>query len=130
MSFFEGRPPRELGLSLKLLNRGDLRQFYIPFGELAESVGLEAGALWRRFRDGPHVQLRKDDRIKALQSALNKTGFDCGLVDGDFGPKTKSALAQAGAASGLPWRVSWRQRRLMPCSPVFWAWLHKQEQTA
>ena len=129
-AFFEGRPPKKLGLSLQLLKRGALRGFYIPMGKLAEMVGLEAGALWKTFRDGPHVQLAKEERIKALQSALNAKGFDCGFVDGDFGPMTKSAIRRAGISYGGPWSVSWRQRRLMPCSPALWSWLHEKDDTA
>tara|TARA_R110000824_G_scaffold131166_4_gene293103 strand:+ start:4363 stop:4998 length:636 start_codon:yes stop_codon:yes gene_type:complete len=129
-TFFEGRPPKALGLRLQLLKRGALRGFYIPMAKLATMVGLEAGALWRTFRDGPHVQLKKQERIEALQCGLNEKGFECGLVDGDFGPKTKGALRLAGIASGGAWSVSWRQRRLMPCSPALWSWLHEKDDNA
>ena len=125
-TFFEGRPPKALGLALKLLNRGDLRAYYMPLGRLAELVGLEAGALWRTFRDGPHVQLTKTDRIKALQEALAAKGFSAGAIDGDCGPKTKAAIKAAAKAAGISGRVSWRQSRLMPISPALWEWLHDQ----
>lgn len=36
--------------------------------------------------------IRGDD-VAALQSRLNRLGFDCGRVDGIFGPATKSAVA-------------------------------------
>ena len=124
-TFFENRPARSLGLDLQLLKRGDFREFYLPLGKLAEMVGLEAGAMWRTLRDGPHVQLKKEDRIKALQSALNGRGFDCGEVDGKFGPKSRAAIEDAGHASGERWSVSRRQANLMPITPAHWRWLHE-----
>ncbi len=34
----------------------------------------------------------KGEQVKWLQSNLNKLGFDCGIVDGDFGAKTDKAV--------------------------------------
>ncbi|MDD3121964.1 MAG: peptidoglycan-binding protein [Candidatus Izemoplasmatales bacterium] len=34
----------------------------------------------------------KGDQVKDLQTKLNKVGFDCGNVDGDFGAKTLAAV--------------------------------------
>lgn len=128
-NLYEGRPPKAHGLDLQLLQRGSLRAWYIPLGKLAEDVGLEAGALWRTFRDGPHVQMVKSARIKALQQVLQDRGYAPGPIDGDVGPKTMAAIHVAGVASGVTWHVSRRQSRLMPIHPDLWAWLH-EERTA
>jgi hypothetical protein len=69
-TFYENRPPKDLGLELQLLQKGSLKRWYIPMGHLAEMEGLEAGALWRTFRDGPHVQVPKRQRIVMLQRVL------------------------------------------------------------
>ncbi|MFA0965001.1 TIGR02594 family protein [Roseivirga sp. BDSF3-8] len=45
----------------------------------------------------PETELKFGDKgedVKHLQMALNKAGFDCGLADGDFGPKTRAAVEQ------------------------------------
>ncbi|WP_067927611.1 peptidoglycan-binding protein [Alicyclobacillus shizuokensis] len=39
--------------------------------------------------------------VKKLQQRLNDLGYSCGQVDGEFGPKTTSALKQFQAAHGL-----------------------------
>lgn len=50
--------------------------------------------------------------VKALQYALNARGYDCGAVDGEFGPKTETALKlyQSGhklKADGECGRLTW-----------------------
>ena len=50
--------------------------------------------------------------VKALQYALNARGYDCGEVDGEFGPKTETALKlyQSGhklKADGECGRLTW-----------------------
>ncbi len=40
--------------------------------------------------------------IKDVQSRLRRAGFDPGPIDGRLGPRTKAALRQFQAASGLP----------------------------
>ena len=121
---YEGRPPKSDGLSLELLQKGSLRRWYIPMGGLAKDVGLEAGALWVTFRDGPHVQVPKAERMKLVQDALNAKGFDVGPSDGIIGPRTRAAIKAAKEESGLtkPFKS-----RLMPVSPSLWAWLHGEE---
>ena len=121
---YEGRPPKSDGLSLELLQKGSLRRWYIPMGGLAKDVGLEAGALWVTFRDGPHVQVPKAQRMMLVQDALNAKGFDVGPSDGIIGPRTKGAIQKAKEESGLtkPFKS-----RLMPVSPSLWAWLHGEE---
>tara|TARA_R110000824_G_C15058502_1_gene662164 strand:+ start:134 stop:784 length:651 start_codon:yes stop_codon:yes gene_type:complete len=124
---YEGRPPKRDGMELQLLQRGSLRRWYMPMGKLAEEQGLEAGAMWRTFRDGPHIQMSRSDRVKALQMVLAERGYSPGPVDGICGGKTCAAVAVAGMASGRSWKVSTRQMRLMPCHPELWAWLHRPE---
>ena len=124
---YEGRPPKADGMSLQLLQRGSLKRWYIPLGKLAQDEGLEAGALWRTFRDGPHVQLSRKDRVKALQQVLTDRGYAPGPIDGAPGPKTMAAVAVAGLASGCAYEVSAGQARLMPVHPELWAWLHDRE---
>lgn len=118
----EGRPPKEDGATLRLL--GKVWPFYQAMGAIARRYGLEWGGDWQGLRDGPHVQLSRPDRLRALQSALAARGFSPGPVDGEWGPKTARALESAGARAGLPWAVSARQARTMPCPPALWAWLH------
>ena len=43
----------------------------------------------------------KGEAVKALQTMLNKLGFDCGTVDGIFGSKTEAAVRLFQAAKGL-----------------------------
>lgn len=43
----------------------------------------------------------KGEAVKALQTLLNKLGFDCGTVDGIFGSKTEAAVRLFQAAKGL-----------------------------
>lgn len=121
---FEGRPPKKLGLRLQL-RRGALRAFYRPMGKLAQEVGLESGAFWR-MGDGPHVQLSRKDRFCVLQSALVRAGYHPGPVDGVVGKRTMAAIADAGKDAGIPWRVSWRMRRLFPMRPGLWKWIREK----
>lgn len=118
---YENRPPRDLGLQLQLLQKGSLKNWYIPMGRLAEMEGLEAGALWRTFRDGPHVQVPKRQRIVILQRALAYNGYDVGGVDGILGPKTRKAIAGAQMESGIKARGGGP----MPVHPALWEWLHR-----
>lgn len=39
--------------------------------------------------------------VKDLQTKLNSLGFDCGQVDGDFGPKTEAAVEAFQTAAGI-----------------------------
>jgi hypothetical protein len=123
-SLYENRPPRDEGLDLQLLQRGSLRQWYMPLGNLAVDLDLEAGALWRRFRDGPHVQIPKAQRMKLVQEALNQRGFSAGIVDGDIGPKTRAAIESAKGESTIH---GYFKSSLMPVHPDLWAWLHREE---
>lgn len=123
---YENRPPKGDGLELQLLQKGSLRQWYIPMGNLCSEAdpALESGALWRTFRDGPHVQIGpRSERVKILQELLAEKGYDVGPIDGDDGPRTRKALSAAGSDSGCKWRVPWRQSRLMPCHPDVFLWL-------
>lgn len=43
----------------------------------------------------------RGDAVKQLQANLNKLGFDCGAVDGIFGPKTEAAVKAFQKANGL-----------------------------
>ena len=121
---YENRPKRSEGLSLQLLQKGSLKRWYIPMGKLAAGVGLEAGALWRTFRDGPHVQVPKKQRIKLLQRALTSKGFDVGPSDGIIGAKTWGGIVLAQQQSGILDSV---KSRLMPVHPDLWAWLHGKD---
>jgi len=121
---YEGRPKRSEGLSLELLQKGSLKRWYIPLGKLAKDLGLEAGALWRTFRDGPHVQVPKKQRIKLLQDALTAKGFDVGPSDGIIGSKTWGGIVLAQHKSGI---LDNFKSRLMPVHPDLWAWLHGKD---
>ena len=123
---YENRPPRDEGLRLELLQRGSLKRWYIPMARLAEDIdpAIEAGALWRTLKDGPHIQIGPlHERVRILQTLLESRGFDPGPVDGECGPLTRAAMERAGCSCGIPWDVSRRQRRLMPCHPDLFRWL-------
>ena len=50
----------------------------------------------------PTVQYNSvNDYVKKLQSRLNELGYDCGLVDGDFGTGTKNAVIRYQRDKGL-----------------------------
>lgn len=119
--FYENRPPRDAGLELQLMQKGSLKNWYIPMAYLAEMEGLEAGALWRTFRDGPHVQVPKRQRIVMLQSALAYNGYDVGGCDGILGRKTRKAISGAKIESG----IRHDSRGPMPAHPDLWKWLHR-----
>jgi len=119
-TFYENRPPKDLGLELQLLQKGSLKRWYIPMGHLAEMEGLEAGALWRTFRDGPHVQVPKRQRIVMLQRALVRNHYELGAIDGILGAKTKKAIEGAKVESGIKARAGGP----MPVHPDLWEWLH------
>ena len=121
-ALYENRPPKSEGMSLQLLQKGSLKRWYIPLGKLASDIGMEAGALWRTFRDGPHVQVPKHQRMVLVQDALKAKGFDVGPCDGIIGPRTRSAIMAAQQKSGLVGRF---KSSLMPVDPDLWAWLHK-----
>ncbi len=125
---FQGRPPRKAGLRLQL-RRGALRAFYWPMARIAREVGLEPGAFWR-MGDGPHVQLSRKDRFCVLQAALDCAGYHPGPVDGAVGKRTRAAMEAAGKDAGIPWRVSWRMRRLFPMRPELWAWIRNKGEGA
>jgi membrane-bound lytic murein transglycosylase B len=42
------------------------------------------------------------EQVKALQEALNELGFDAGPADGQFGPRTKTAIRLYQTTHGLP----------------------------
>jgi peptidoglycan hydrolase-like protein with peptidoglycan-binding domain len=50
---------------------------------------------------GTIYQGQTGDRVKKLQQALNALGYNCGNVDGKFGPKTLAAVKQFQKAMGL-----------------------------
>lgn len=50
--------------------------------------------------DGVTVELTRSDR-RLVQHALNMMGFDTGGVDGQFGPRSRNAIAKARAKAGL-----------------------------
>lgn len=74
------------------------------------SYALTVGLLSQRIAGGPGVQaawprdLRALNRgeVLALQTALNRRGFDSGAPDGQFGPATKTALRAFQRSQGLP----------------------------
>ena len=117
---YENRPPKSEGLELQLLQRGSLKGWYIPMGYLAEMEGLEAGALWRTFRDGPHVQVPKLERTVLLQDLLNARGFSVGEPDGKVGPRTRAGIQSAAHESGLSGAPN---GRLLAVRPALWHWL-------
>ena len=120
-TLYENRPPKDLGLELQLMQKGSLKDWYIPMAYLAEMEGLEAGALWRTYRDGPHVQVPKRQRIVLLQQALAYNGYDVGAVDGILGSKTKKGIEGAKVESGIKARAGGP----MPIHPDLWEWLHR-----
>jgi len=120
----EGRPPKDKGFVLQLMERRAFRTFYRPLGKIARKVGLKWGGSWG---DGPHFQLSRRDRIKAVQDALQRCGFAPGPIDGVHGPKTRAAIRAAVRASGIKNEIEgWWRRRSMPVLPPLWAWLHAE----
>ncbi|MGE5450496.1 MAG: lytic murein transglycosylase [Acidobacteriota bacterium] len=73
------------------------------------SYALTVSLLAQRIAGGPGVQAPwpRDVRalttgeMKALQTALNRRGFDCGAPDGQMGPATRQALRQYQRSQGL-----------------------------
>lgn len=124
---YQGRPPRGVGLDLQLLQKGSLRRWYLGMARLAVDQGLEAGALWRTLKDGPHIQVPKRDRLRLLQEALGARGYACGTPDGVMGPLTRSAIERAGEDFGGGHLA---RGRLFPVVPAFWAWLHSTGPTS
>jgi N-acetylmuramoyl-L-alanine amidase len=51
------------------------------------------------FLRSPNV---RGDDVASLQSLLNRLGFDCGRVDGIYGPRTSEAVAEFQENIGLP----------------------------
>lgn len=65
-------------------------------GPKAEATGTDTAV--------PEPSLRKGDagtQVQKLQKLLNACGYDCGKVDGDFGPNTETAVKAFQAAKGL-----------------------------
>ena len=121
---YEGRPPRGQYERLCLLQRGDFKNYYLPLAKLGKEVGLEAGAFWRRLKDGPHFQLPRQSRLTACQQVLRERGFYQGALDGIIGPRSLAAILDACDASGINGVPKYT--RLMPMTPDLWAWLHRQ----
>jgi lytic murein transglycosylase len=73
------------------------------------SYALTVSLLAQRIAGGPAVQapwprdLRALSRgeMQAMQTALNRRGFDCGTPDGQLGPATRNALRQFQRSRGL-----------------------------
>jgi len=82
---------------------------------------LEWGGHWEKFRDGPHIQLKKRDRAYLLQLSLQERGFQPGPLDGILGSRTRLAMRRAGKEAGLTPFVN---SRSWPVTPELWAWLH------
>lgn len=55
---------------------------------------VEGGIYDDGYRPGA-APARKEPDIKAVQSALNTHGYDCGAADGIIGPKTTAAMVRA-----------------------------------
>ena len=52
-----------------------------------------------------HIHLSfgsKNEKVKKAQLVLNQKGFNCGVADGIFGAKTKTAVMNYQKANGLP----------------------------
>ena len=92
--------------------------------KLGKEAGLEAGAFWRRLRDGPHFQLPKKARFTACQQVLRERDFYHGKLDGIIGPRSLAAILDACDSSGINGIA--KRRQLMPVTPELWSWLHLQ----
>ena len=55
---------------------------------------VEGGTYDDGYRPG-NAPAKKEPNIKAVQSALNAHGYDCGQADGIIGPKTTAAMVKA-----------------------------------
>jgi hypothetical protein len=128
---YEYRPPKEDGARLILMGPYDrVWPRYEKLGALGEEAGLEWGGRWPRLRDAPHFQLPRYDRILALQRVLNDA---CGTglkEDGIDGRKTLAAIKTVGRHFELPYRVSWRQKRIMPLPPTLWNRIFEEKRDA
>lgn len=119
---FEGRPPKELGLDLILMQPNAFKDYYLQMAELVERKGLEAGAKWARFKDGPHVQLDKSARPRLAQVMLREFGTYSGVEDGIFGPKSRAAAIHAATKLGVHPTETFLhgQQPLFPLHPKLW----------
>ena len=84
---------------------------------------LEWGGSWKKFVDGPHVQLAERDRYYLLQKMLAAGGWYNDALDGLFGPKTKRAVTEAGRHFNCRAAVS---RGPLRCHPQLWRRLHDE----
>lgn len=64
--------------------------------------GYSSGEPWllSAVRSGEQVSLTREDR-QLIQQSLNMMGFDTGGLDGQFGPKSRSAIGKARTRAGL-----------------------------
>lgn len=69
----------------------------LPAGEAAATVPISRRVLDRESAAG----LPDGERIRAVQRALDRLGYDPGPVDGAMGPRTRTAIWAFQAASGL-----------------------------
>jgi hypothetical protein len=80
---------------------------YHVYAEEAKKLGLTAGLLWPRFKDAPHVQLRKDDNPRS--SGLSWPDIDQAMQDrfGISGPSNFAVSLQGAVAAQDSIRLSY-----------------------
>lgn len=63
---------------------------------VGQVLGVDSFQFASKMEDGS-----KGNEVVELQNFLNTAGYDCGVADGKFGPKTKTAVINFQVANGL-----------------------------
>ncbi|SEH44789.1 peptidoglycan L-alanyl-D-glutamate endopeptidase CwlK [Halobacillus karajensis] len=95
--------------------------------KIAKSLGFQWGGDWTSFKDYAHLEwppVTKD--VKEVQKKLNKLGYNPGLIDGIYGPKTKTAIKAFQHQEGLevdgsagPLTINRLNARMYPGAPLY-----------
>lgn len=92
------------GWDAELRSRGDSHEGHGHVSWYRDSEHRDKTSMFRRFYEGDDmIGLRRGDsgdRVKGLQVVLRSAGHDPGQVDGDYGPRTASAVLACRRSQG------------------------------